>query len=193
MSDREPTRISLGPIVTALGAILLLVSLFLDWFEPGFSAWTGFEVWDLVLALLALLALLAAARHVGALRDGPALPLWLPGAVALAIVASQLINHPPAADGADKLTGAWLALAGAAVMALGSLLSRVRFALVTDEPSRPGPVPPAREPSGDTSVATGPGTPGTPAPAPAPAEPADTSATRKLPPETGRTSPDSPA
>jgi hypothetical protein len=184
MSDREPIRISLGPIVTALGAILLLVALFLDWFEPGFSAWTGFEVWDLVLALLALAAIAAAARHTGLLRDGPGLPLWLPGAIALAIVASQLINHPPAADGADKLTGAWLALAASAVMALGWLLSRVRFALVSEEPRRAAPVPPAREPSGDTAVAAPPGTPLT--------APAETSATRKLP-ETGRTSPDSPA
>jgi len=178
MSAREPTRISLGPLIVALGAILLLVSLFLDWWEPSLGAWTAFEVWDMVLAALALAALAAAARALGLLASGPAIPLWLPGAAALVLIASQLINNPPAADGAGEETGAWLALGASVVMTLGLLLSRVRFALVT-EPAREQngrPVPPAREPKGDTEVAPDDGS----------------SSTRKLP-DTSQTSPDSPA
>ncbi|MEA2356409.1 MAG: hypothetical protein QOD61_2538, partial [Solirubrobacteraceae bacterium] len=45
-----------GGLVAAVGGLLLLVSLFLDWYTLAtftVTAWTAFEVWDLVLAALA--------------------------------------------------------------------------------------------------------------------------------------------
>ena len=36
-------RLEAGPILVTLGALLLLASLFLDWYEPGISAWEAFE------------------------------------------------------------------------------------------------------------------------------------------------------
>ena len=45
-----------GAILLGLGALLLFISLFLHWYQPGRSAWAVFEVWDLVLAGLALAA-----------------------------------------------------------------------------------------------------------------------------------------
>ena len=55
----EPLR-EAGAAVAAVGALLLLVSLFLDWYgdgREGYSAWTLFELIDLVLAAIALLTL----------------------------------------------------------------------------------------------------------------------------------------
>ena len=47
-------RLEAGPLLVTLGALLLLVSLFLDWFAGGATAWQAFEVWDLVLFVLAV-------------------------------------------------------------------------------------------------------------------------------------------
>src|SRR5262249_26304562 len=45
------------------------------------------------------------------------------GVAALVIVLSQLVNHPPAAQGASIQSGAWVGLGGSALMAIGGVLS----------------------------------------------------------------------
>ena len=121
-------------MLVALGALILLVSIFLDWFEPNVTAWEAFEVWDLVLAALAVAALVAA---VGVLRPDSTVieRRWLPAIVAAitVVVASQILDPPPAVDG-DPETGAWLALGAALVMCVGTLLTlgRVSFALTVE-------------------------------------------------------------
>lgn len=132
-----------GAVVAGVGAILLLVSLFLDWYE-GMSGWTAFEVLDLVLAGLAVLALLAAAE-----RLGYATPLGVRGrglvvvgVAAVVIIASQLLNHPPAATGRAPQVGAWLALGSSILIAAGGLraLGRISVEVVVDrEPDGDGP------------------------------------------------------
>ena len=52
-------RFEVGPILVGLGAILLLVSLFLDWYG-GLTAWDAFEVVEVMLATLAVTALVIA-------------------------------------------------------------------------------------------------------------------------------------
>jgi hypothetical protein len=162
-------RFDAGTALVAVGALLLLVSLFLDWFGPpdgdgGVSAWTSFEVLDLLLAALALAAIatLVLAGDATALLQRT-LP-WI-AVAALVIVASQIIDPPPAVLDADRETGAWLALAGALVMVVGALLSAARISVVVDvqgrerrrrmaavdareEPAAPAapPPPPARDP-----------------------------------------------
>ena len=60
-----PERINASQILVVAGAAALLVSLFLNWYEPrfpgesGLSAWSAFEVLDIVLAGLALAAIAA--------------------------------------------------------------------------------------------------------------------------------------
>jgi hypothetical protein len=128
-------RLEAGPLLVTLGALLLLASLFLDWFTGEISAWAAFEVWDVVLFALAL----------GAIAAGLGLALtevqavdhrWLPGAAAAAaiVVASQIIDPPPAAAGQDADTGAWLAFGAALVMCAGVVLTfgRVRFAVTVE-------------------------------------------------------------
>ena len=123
MTSARWPKLGGGPLTAAAGAILLLVSLFVDWFEPGVSAWNTFEVLDLVLALLGLAALASAVgpRHEYRL-DHRLLPAL--GVVTMVVVVSQLVNHPPGASDRSLETGAWLALAGAVVMLIGGVLTR---------------------------------------------------------------------
>jgi len=148
------THIPIGSLLAAIGGILLIVSLGLDWYGD-FSAFTSFEVWDLVLLVLGLLTLALLAAALGLLptrfRTGTGL---LVGATALIIVLSQLINHPPAGIDLDEGTGLWLGLAGSALMLLGAVLSTARIAISVEPRGRgatvttggPGPEdpPPAR-------------------------------------------------
>jgi CDP-diglyceride synthetase len=124
-------RFEVGPILVALGAILLLVSLFLDWYGP-LSAWEAFEVVEVLLAGLAIAALIVATGQLvpdvewGERR-------WLP-AIVLAVavlVAAELVDPPPAAGAEQLEQGAWLAFAAALVMLSGAVLTlgRISFAV----------------------------------------------------------------
>ncbi|HEX6652471.1 MAG TPA: hypothetical protein VF072_06995 [Thermoleophilaceae bacterium] len=157
MSARpRETHIPIGPLISAIGGILLIVSLGLDWYGD-FSAFTAFEVWDLVLVVLGLLTLAALAIALGLLntplRPGTGLAV---GAAALIIVLTQLINHPPAGIDLDEGTGLWLGLGGSALMLLGAVLSTARIAISVEPRGRgatvttggPAPEAPARPPAG---------------------------------------------
>lgn len=130
--DTTNSSVQAWPGLVALGALLLLISLFLDWYEPGVTAWTAFEAWDLILAALAVAALVASAGLLA-----PELAYvdraWLAPAAAapLIIVVAELLNPPPAVDGAAPELGAWLALASTLLMAVGAILTfgRVHFAV----------------------------------------------------------------
>ena len=129
-----PERINGGQALVVVAAIGLIVSLFLDWYAPGVSAWTAFEIVDLLLAALAATALVIALG--GAIYPEGSLaalaPRWLPavGIAAFAIVTAALINHPPAAIHRSTETGAWIALGAAGALALGGILSAARVSLV---------------------------------------------------------------
>jgi hypothetical protein len=129
-------RLEAGPLLVTLGALLLLVSLFLAWFDGDVTAWEAFEAWDLVLFVLALAAIaggMGLTTQDVDLVDRRLLPA---GVLAVAvIVASQIIDPPPAAAGLDPDTGAWLALGAALVMCAGALLTygRVHVALTVEE------------------------------------------------------------
>ncbi len=122
-----PERFDAGAGLVALGAVLLLVSLFVDWFTPGGDAWAVFEIVDIVLAGCGVAGLIAAIPRYGL---GPAVPWIAYGA--LAIVAVQIIDLPPAARGTEIATGAWLALAGTVVMAIGATLSAASISVTVD-------------------------------------------------------------
>lgn len=123
-------RFELGPILVALGAIGLLVSLFMDWYGP-LTAWEAFEVVEVLLAALAVVALvIAAGLLVPDLEyvERRWLPLIVLGVVVL--VAAELVNPPPAAGEDDTLgAGAWLAFGAAIVMLAGAVLSFGRVSL----------------------------------------------------------------
>jgi hypothetical protein len=134
-------RLEAGPLLVTLGALLLLVSLFLNWFAGEITAWEAFEVWDLVLFVLALGAIvggLGLTTQDVELIDRRFLPAAVVGVAV--IVAAQIIDPPPAAAGQDPDTGAWLALGAALLMCGGAVLTfgRVHMALTVEgrEPRR---------------------------------------------------------
>jgi hypothetical protein len=123
-------RFDAGTGLVAIGAVLLLVSLFIDWYRPGGDAWAVFESVDLILAGAAIAALLALAPRLGNGGLGRAIPIV--SAAAFVVVAVQLIDPPPVVSDSDLKTGAWLALAATAVMAAGSLLGAASISVTVD-------------------------------------------------------------
>ena len=131
----------MGHVVAALGALVLFISLFLNWYEPEVSAWALFELTDIVLAAIAAVALVAAAQDLfGESRAPVDAERWLPalGAAALAIVIVTVIDDPPAVRDAEQDTGLWVALVGAILLAVGAFLSQRRISIViTSAPREP--------------------------------------------------------
>jgi hypothetical protein len=154
------TQIPIGPLVAAIGALLLIVSLGLDWYGR-LSGFNSFEFLDLLLVVLALVTLAELAAALGLLRTPlrPGTPLVV-GVIALLLVLSQLVNRPPIALHRDVETGLWLALAGAALILAGAILATARLAIAVEPRRAAGPstppgssgVPPARSAPPASSV-----------------------------------------
>jgi hypothetical protein len=123
-------RFDAGTGLVAVGAVLLLVSLFIDWYDPGGDAWAVFESLDLVLAGAAVCGLLAMAPRFGAGGLGRALPLI--ATVAFVVVVVQLFDPPAIVSDSDLATGAWLALAATVLMAAGALLGAASISVTVD-------------------------------------------------------------
>lgn len=165
-----------GAIAAGLGAVLLFISLFLHWYTPGLTAWTVFEVWDLVLAALAVWMLVMAAGRLGVAKRRPDGWLVMASVAAVVIVVAALINHPPAAFGRDPMVGIWLALAASLLMLAGSALSVANITVAVEldndglaratrpsgwrarghAPAEPPPDPPSEPPLDPRSDATEP-------------------------------------
>lgn len=164
------TQLAVGPLVAAVGALLLIVSLFLDWYE-GITGFTVFEFLDLLLVLLALAAIASLAGSMGLVKPGPSPTVLLGVALfTIFVVLSQIINDPPAVvgpRGPDPDIGLWLALSGSALMVAGAVLGYASISLAFEPRSRNR----SDERGSDRDV-TGVSTPGTPPnPDPAPRRP----------------------
>jgi hypothetical protein len=153
-------RFDAGTGLVAIGAVLLLVSLFVDWYRPGGDAWAVFEAVDLALAGAAICALLAVAPRLGRGALGRALPII--AAVAFGIVVVQLVDPAPVVADSDLKTGAWLALAATAIMATGALLGAASISVTVDvrgrERRRRTAAIDAREAAAEAAEAAPPGT-----------------------------------
>src|SRR6476620_10340137 len=140
-----PQRMNGGLAVAAIGAVLLIVSLFLDWFAPSSDAWTVFELNDLILAGLGLLVLEVAVADLlarpEAKRYVPEGSVVYAGVGALIIVGATLIQPPPSAIHSSREIGAWLGLGAALLITVGGFAIRARISLVIalrapDQPRR---------------------------------------------------------
>jgi hypothetical protein len=141
------TQLAVGPLVAAVGALVLIVSLFLDWYET-YTGFTIFEFLDLLLLLLALATIFSLAGGLGLVKPAvsPAVSLGV-ALFTVFVVLSQIINDPPAVIGAgpDKDIGIWLALSGSALMVAGAVLGYAHISLALEtrprdqaaEPGRP--------------------------------------------------------
>jgi hypothetical protein len=143
-----PERIDARPAVALAGGALLLISLFVTWYQapaipPAIgtvdvgNAWKVFESLDLALAAIGVAALYSAWEQItGRFRFGEG---WLlPASIAgLVIVASQILD-PPATAGVnpDPATGAWLALGGASALVVAGVLSVANVSLAVELESR---------------------------------------------------------
>lgn len=174
----EPQRFEAASLAALFGAVLLLVSPFLTWFDPGGSAWSLFELLDLVLIFLALYVgvtatLLLLEVHPGTDRRG----VPIAGGAALIAVFATMVEPPPVAQDASLGFGAWLALFGALIILAAGLLDLARVSVtvsvggreevdIDDAPVAPGSPPRWSAPPADDAPATTP----RPATGPAPTE-----------------------
>jgi len=133
---RRDVDLSIG--LVAIGAIAVLVSLFLDWYEPGLAAWDAFELVDWLLLAFAVAALAlagsAATGSAGAGAPGTRLA-FICGIVAFLVIA-EILDPPPAVRGADREIGAWIALGGAALMVAGAVLAIAQISVTIDVSER---------------------------------------------------------
>jgi uncharacterized membrane protein HdeD (DUF308 family) len=140
------SRIRLGELLAAAGAICLIVSLTLRWYENAegnLSAWSTFGP---AVALLMLAAIAALVLFCSTLAERtPALPVaagvWgvLFGLIAVVAAVVRLLERPDHAT--SVCAGAWLALVGAVAVLLGSWQSirderTSRYTPATPEPRR---------------------------------------------------------
>jgi len=146
-------RVRVGEIVAGAAGVLLLISMFFDWYtvesrDDGLSAWAAFSFVDLLLALVALLGIaLAVSQVVG---RGPALPVAL-GVITTTLALAgvllalyRILNQPGPNDAIGVSAGAWIGLAAAVAVFLGAWLS------LSDErprPADPAPPEPQRRPT----------------------------------------------
>jgi hypothetical protein len=135
------TQLALGPLVATVGAVLLIVSLFLDWYE-GITGFTVFEFIDLLLVLLAVATIASLAGGLGLLHPAPSPAVSLGVALfTIFVVVTQIINDPPAVvgpGGPDQDIGIWLAVSGAALMVAGAVLGYASISLAFEPRQRAG-------------------------------------------------------
>jgi hypothetical protein len=121
-------RLRLGELLAAPAGLVLGVALFLPWYRfasGNLDAWSAFTVTELLIAPAALAA--PALTWVTLTRGSPALPValavWttLLGVLATASIALRLVFPPAGAS--STCAGAWLGLAGAALVTLAGWLS----------------------------------------------------------------------
>jgi hypothetical protein len=131
-------QLPVGALVASIGAALLIVSLFLDWYDTV-TGFTVFEVLDLVLVLLAFAAIASLLSAIGMIAPAISTTVSLGVAVLAAfIVLTQIVNDPPAVvgPGPDKAIGIWLALSGTALMVAGAVLGFAQISLAFEPRAR---------------------------------------------------------
>jgi hypothetical protein len=121
-------RFDAGTGLVALGAVLLLVSLFVEWYEPSGDAWAVFETVDMLLAAAAIACLVSVVPRYAALQRAVPVVAF----AALFVVVVQLVDPPPSAANDRIEAGAWLAFAATALMAAGATLSAASISVTVD-------------------------------------------------------------
>jgi hypothetical protein len=163
-------RPRLGDWVTGLAGLVLVISLFLPWFETGAgtyiapagedaelpatrSAWEAFTVIDVLLLLVGLLALavllLVAFSRMSAVPVAASSITAVLGLLAVVVVAIRLI-FPPGVDGFagdfERSFGAWIGLLSVLGLFAGAVVSmRDERARTGASGGDPGPEPELRD------------------------------------------------
>jgi hypothetical protein len=122
-------RLRLGEWVAGIGGIVLVVSLFLDWYSvdgSGASAWESFSVVDIALALTGAfavaLAVVTSLHRAGAVPIATA-SLLGPIGFFTALLLLWRVLDPPGSGDVSREPGLWLGLAALATIAAGNILA----------------------------------------------------------------------
>jgi hypothetical protein len=140
----ETSRLTSGDISAGVGGIVLLVSLWLNWYGvsvnvAGFSASSSGSGWevlsqiDIILFLISIVAIgLVAAKAAGAVPADVPVPVVLIalGGLAVLLVLFRIIDTPAPSDLPDEVDvsrkiGIFIALIGAAGIAYGGWRSNI--------------------------------------------------------------------
>jgi hypothetical protein len=147
-------RLRGGELLAGAGAVVLFVSLFLEWFSPGeASGWSSLGWLVLALATLAvalatwLVVATAARRPVTQIVTADVLASTVAPIAVIALVLRTLLFQP----GVDELVsvqyGAWIGLVGALALAVGAWWALADERTDAPEsaytPPAPRPAPPA--------------------------------------------------
>jgi hypothetical protein len=145
----NPSRLKTGDIIALAGGVLLIVSLFLDWFggshagieelqsigvpgglddrlpeAPSVSGWDSLEFIDFVLLLTGLVAIKQAGVRVAGLKARAPFPMSAVttafGGVAMTLILWRIFD--PVGDG-DLEAGIFIALASTVALSLGAYIA----------------------------------------------------------------------
>lgn len=156
MSEARPPRLDAAALVGLFGAILLFVSPFLTWFDPGGSAWEAFEVLDvLVLAIAAYAAVVATSRLLAVETTAPRHALLLTGGTALVLVLATISSPPALYVDADLASGAWLAFVGSAILVIAGGFEVARLSISLSVATQREPDPAQRQPADASAPGSG--------------------------------------
>lgn len=127
----DSSRLSGGYLITGIGGVVLLISLFLDWISgvtitvgaaslsTSGNAWDVFSGMDILMALVGLAAVvLTGAVAMGATIKMQANAPWILGLLGVGTIGWALGWD---LENANAGLGAWLGLAGAVAIAYGGL------------------------------------------------------------------------
>jgi len=140
-------RLRLGELLALVGAICVIVSLFEPWYENAAGKLSAWDTFGPTLVLLIAAAAAALGLVVSTITErSTALPVaagvWstLFGIVAVIAAIVRVLERPEHAT--SLCAGAWLALAGAILMLVGSWQSMRDERPSLYEPADPPPLPP---------------------------------------------------
>jgi hypothetical protein len=151
-------RLRLGELLALAGVICVIGSLFLPWYENSLGKLSAWDTFGPALVLLIAAAAAALGLVVSAMTErSTALPVaaavWstLFGIVAVIAAVVRVLERPEHAT--SLCAGAWLALAGAILMLVGSWQSLRDERGSMYEPAEPPPLsPPDPHPNGTGTV-----------------------------------------
>jgi len=140
-------RLRLGELLALAGAVCVIVSLWLPWYENAAGKLSAWNTFGPALVLLMAAAAAALGLVVSTITErSPALPVaaavWstLFGVLAVISAVVRVLERPEHAT--SLCSGAWLALAGAILMLVGSWQSIRDERTSLYEPAQPPPLPP---------------------------------------------------
>jgi hypothetical protein len=140
-------RLRVGELLALAGAICVIVALTQPWYENAYTTLTAWDTFGPTIALLIAAAAAALALVLSTIGErSVALPVaaavWstLFGILATVAAVVRVLERP---DHASSLCrGAWLALAGAILILMGSWQSMRDERTSRYEPGEPPPLPP---------------------------------------------------